>query len=67
LAGMAVRIPDIDVTGVNRNVASTTLRDIGQIESHFGHAGPAFVKALCEHGLHRRRSLRDRVLRAAKS
>jgi len=67
LAGMAVRIPDIDVTGVNRNVASTTLRDIGQIESHFGHAGPAFVKALCEHGLHRQaEGLRDRVLRAAK-
>ena len=67
LAGMAVRIPDFDVTGVNRNVGPTILRDIAQIELHFGHAGPAFVKALIEHGLHRQAvGLRDRVLKAAK-
>lgn len=68
LAGMAVRIPDIDVTGVNRNVDQETLRKIGQIESHFGHAGPAFVEALIEHGLHRQAEpLRDRVLKGAKA
>jgi hypothetical protein len=52
-AGMAVRIVDIDVTGVNRNVDRATLGTIGQIDQHFGHAGPAFVQAMIEHGLHR--------------
>ena len=67
LAGMAVRIVDIDVTGVNRNVDAATLRDIGAIEQHFGHAGPAFVRALIDHGLHRQAAaLRDRVLKAAR-
>ena len=67
LAGMAVRIVDVDVTGVNRNVDSTTLRDISAIEQHFGHAGPAFVGALIEHGWHRRAAdLRERVFKAAR-
>jgi hypothetical protein len=67
LAGMAVRIVDIDVTGVNRNVDADTLRAINDIEHHYGHAGPAFVRALIEHGLHRQTpALRDRILKAAR-
>jgi hypothetical protein len=65
-AGMAVRIVDIDVTGVNRQVDAATLRAINEIEHHFGHAGVAFVGKLIEHGLHRQAgALRDRVLKAA--
>jgi hypothetical protein len=65
---MAVRLPDIDVTGVNRSVDAETFRKINQIESNFGHAGPAFAKSLFEHGLHRQaEGLRDRVLKAAKA
>jgi hypothetical protein len=68
LAGMAVRIVDIDVTGVNRKVDADTLRAINEIDRHYGHAGPAFVRALIEHGLHRRATaLRDRVLKAART
>ena len=67
MAGMAVRIVDIDVTGVNRAVDAATLREIGAIEQHFGHTGPAFVRALIEAGLHRQAAaLRDRVLKAAR-
>jgi hypothetical protein len=63
---MAVRIVDIDVTGVNRQVDAATLRAINAIEHHFGHAGVAFVGKLIEHGLHRQaRELRDRVLKVA--
>jgi putative DNA primase/helicase len=67
LAGTAVRIVDIDVTGVNRVVDPAILSNISQIEKHFGHAGPEFVKALVQHGLHRQAAaLRDRVLKAAR-
>jgi hypothetical protein len=67
-AGMAVRIPDIDVTGINRYVDTETLRQINDIDSHHGHAGPAFVRALIQHGLQRRgRQLRDRILKTAKT
>lgn len=67
LAGMAVRIVDIDVTDVNRSVSAETLRLIDDIEEHYGHAGPAFVRSLVEHGLHRKSSeLRERVLGAAR-
>ncbi|MGC2411976.1 MAG: DUF927 domain-containing protein [Stellaceae bacterium] len=68
LAGMAVRIVDIDVTGINRNVDAETLRHIGEIEHHYGHAGPAFVRAMIKHGLHRQAAeLRDRVVKAARA
>ena len=65
-AGMAVRITDIDVTDVDRNVATMTLRAIDGIDRHYGHAGPAFVRALIERGYHRKApELRERILRAA--
>lgn len=63
LAGMAVRIVDIDVTDVNRGVHPETLRQIDQIEQHYGHAGPAFIRALMDHGLHRQAGvLREQIL-----
>ncbi|WP_336490128.1 DUF927 domain-containing protein [Methylobacterium nigriterrae] len=51
--GMAVRIPDIDVTGVNRDVDRETLEKIDAVRRNYGHAGPAFVQALVAEGLHR--------------
>jgi hypothetical protein len=67
LAGMAVRIVDVDVTDVDRNVDAATLRIINEISHHRGHAGPAFVRALIEHGIHRKGpAIRDRILKAAK-
>ena len=66
-AGMAVRIVDIDVTEVNRNVSSETLRRIDPINQHFGHAGPAFIRGLIEHQIHLQpQALRDRVGTAAR-
>jgi hypothetical protein len=67
---MAVRIPDVDVTGVNRRVDRATMAEIETIDAHFGHAGPAFVRALIEVGLHRnadelREEIRERAARIA--
>lgn len=67
LAGMAVRIVDIDVTDVDRSVGIDTLRQIDQIDQHYGHAGPAFVRALVDHDLHRQAgALRERILAASR-
>ena len=68
LAGMAVRFPDVDVTSVNRAVPRDTLQAIEDgIASHHGHAGPAFVRGLVEHGYHARpEDLRQAVLDAAR-
>ncbi|MBI1209752.1 MAG: DUF927 domain-containing protein [Azospirillum sp.] len=66
-AGMAVRIPDVDVTHVNRRVAPAILAAIDGIEQHYGHAGPAFVAELICHGCHRTpEPLRQRVQAAAR-
>jgi hypothetical protein len=68
VAGMAVRIVDIDVTGVNRKVDPAALRTINGIEHHYGHAGPLFVQGLIEHGLHQQAAaLRERVLKTART
>jgi hypothetical protein len=63
---MAVRLGNVDITGVNRAVDQSTLDAIGEIEHHFGHAGPAFVHRLIRDG-HRRNpeELRRQVNRAA--
>ncbi len=67
MAGMAVRIVDIDMTGVNRQVDPAVLRVIGAIEQNYGHAGPEFVRLLVAHDLHRKAvALRERVLKAAR-
>lgn len=64
-AGMAVRIVDVDVTGVDRNVDRETLDLIDQVTRNYGHAGPAFVRAMIAHGLHRQpTTLRARIMTA---
>ena len=65
--GMAVRVADVDVSAVNPAVDGATLAAIGGIERHFGHAGPAFVRALIADGVHREpERLREQVLTAAR-
>jgi hypothetical protein len=67
LAGMAVRILDVDVTSVNRAVPQDVLARIDGILKHHGHAGPAFVRRLVEHGYHARPDdLRQTILNAAR-
>lgn len=67
MAGMAVRVLDVDVTHVNRSVSRDVLDRIDGVLSHHGHAGPAFVRCLIEHGYHRRpEELRQTVLDAAR-
>ena len=66
MAGMAVRITDIDVTAVNRAVSQTTFDVIDGIFQNYGHAGPAFLQALVAAGMQRHPdALRERVNRAA--
>lgn len=61
-AGMAVRIPDIDITGVDRAVDQAVMQRIQGVDRHFGHAGPAFVEAIIAAGLHRQaQQLRDGI------
>jgi hypothetical protein len=68
MAGMAVRIPDIDVTAVNRAVDQATRDIIDGVNRNYGHAGPAFLRALVEDGMHRDPDvLRERVNRAAQT
>lgn len=52
-AGLAVRVPDIDVTAVNRSVDGETLAQIESVRSNFGLAGPEFVSRLIAEGVHR--------------
>ena len=66
--GMAVRIPDVDITGINRAVDQAVLDQIGAIDRNFGHAGPAFVEALIGAGLHLKASeIRQSVVQAAQA
>lgn len=68
MPGMAVRIADVDVTDINRSVDAATMSKIAQVEHHFGHAGPAFVRALIAKGVHlQATALRQRVLDTAKA
>ena len=65
--GMAVRIPDIDITGVDRAVDHAILERIKAVDKHFGHAGPAFVEALIAAGLHQQGDeLRARIDKTAR-
>lgn len=67
IAGMAVRILDVDVTEVDRSVPATRLKAIADAESHCGHAGPAFVERLVSAKLHHAPdALRDRILEQAR-
>jgi hypothetical protein len=65
---MAVRFPDVDVTGVNSRVPPETIDALKQIFAHYGHAGPAFVSALVANGLHREPDLlKQRILAGARA
>jgi Domain of unknown function (DUF927) len=65
--GMAVRFPDVDVTGVNPCVAPETIDAVKQIFVHYGHAGPAFIRALVANGLHREPDLlKERISATAR-
>lgn len=67
IAGMAVRILDVDVTDVDRTLAQTIIRAIAAVESHHGHAGPVFVERLVAAKLHHKPdALRDRVMDFAR-
>ena len=50
--GMAARIPDVDVTGINRDIDLATMEKIRSVDQHFGHAGPAFIQAMVKEGAH---------------
>ena len=52
--GMAARIPDVDVTNVDRAVDQAVMARIQACDQHFGHAGPAFVREIIARGLHLR-------------
>jgi hypothetical protein len=62
--GMAARVPDVDVTGVNSHVAPETIDALKQIFTHYGHAGPAFVCALVANGLHKEPDLLNERIKA---
>ncbi|CAA7614957.1 DUF927 domain-containing protein [Magnetospirillum sp. SS-4] len=67
IAGMAVRIVDVDVTDVDRHVPASTLQAIAGINNHHGHAGPAFVERIIAADMHRTPdALRDRILTEAR-
>lgn len=67
IAGMAVRIVDVDVTDVDRNVRSDIMRGIAGVEKNHGHAGPAFVTKLIEGKRHQvPDALREDVMDAAR-
>jgi len=66
-AGRRLGFPDVDVTGVNPRVAPETIDALKQIFVHYGHAGPAFVRALIASGLHREPELlKKRILAMAR-
>ncbi len=71
-AGQAVRIPDIDITGLNRRVSLDVLEKINDIRHHYGHAGHVFVEGLIANGLHRdpdnlRKRIGDLAIKIAAS
>lgn len=66
--GMAVRIPDIDITGVNRAVDHAVLAQIQTVDRHYGHAGPAFIEAMVAGGYHQQaQEIRDGVNELART
>lgn len=65
--GQAVRIADVDVTGINRLLDATIFQGVADVARHYGHAGPAFVRALMAAGYHERVSeLRDGINEVAR-
>lgn len=66
--GMAVRVPDIDISGINRAVDQSVLDQIATVDHNYGHAGPAFVEAMIAAGLHRQtREIRHGIDKSARA
>ncbi len=65
--GQAVRIADVDVTGINRLLDAQVFQRISSVSKHYGHAGPAFARGLIEAGYHQRASeVRDKINEVAR-
>ncbi|RYC31393.1 DUF927 domain-containing protein [Lichenibacterium minor] len=65
--GQAVRIADVDVTGINRMLDAGTFAKIASVSRHHGHAGPTFVRALVAAGTHERAAeVRDKINEGAR-
>ena len=65
--GQAVRIADVDVSGINRLLDQATLDKIAGVSRNYGHAGPAFVRALIEAGHHERAAeIKEKILAGAR-
>ncbi len=65
--GQAVRIADVDVTGINRLLDAETFAKISSVSRHHGHAGPAFVRALVAAGTHEKAAeVRDKINEGAR-
>lgn len=48
--GAMVRMIDIDVTGINREISPEVFDHLSKIDEHYGHAGQVFVKYLIDKG-----------------
>lgn len=68
-AGMAVRIPDVDITGVNTDVDKDRVDAIKSgLLNHYGHAGVAFAIALVEGNMHKNPdAMRERINMTARA
>ena len=65
--GQAVRIADVDVTGINRLLDAEVFQQIEGVSRHYGHAGPAFAHALVAAGYHQRAAeIRDSISEVAR-
>ncbi|MGI3900537.1 MAG: DUF927 domain-containing protein [Janthinobacterium lividum] len=66
--GQAVRIADVDVTGINRLLSAAAFAKIASVGQNYGHAGPAFVRALMRANHHNRvADLRDGINTVART
>jgi len=65
--GQAVRIADVDVTGINRLLDAKVFQAVASVGQHYGHAGPAFIRAMMQAGYHERASeVRDGINEVAR-
>ncbi len=65
--GQAVRIADVDVTHINRLLDAKVFAKIASVSRNYGHAGPAFVRALVATGTHEKAAeVRDGINEVAR-
>jgi hypothetical protein len=64
--GVAVRLPDVPVSGVNGGLTRSELDEIHAVLRNSGHSGPALIRAIFENGHHLEQTeLRDALHRIA--